>query len=261
MIDLSSKALNALNEMITLQRRLELNAGSYASDEEAELFQYRLGALVVFCGGGVMRPSSVAGLVMATAVPTRDLSSVRSLGYTGALTWVTEDATSRCLLLHVVAFKNMASYSALDRLCYVLSPILSELLLFFWRRIRPSLRPQPSNPFVFVKPSNGRWFDVNGGDRFGALCGERGLQWGTSVRVVRHVVSTAVANATQITMQERNDISAANLHTVAIADRYYVVPDKANRDTNTTNKSRLRGNFTGGLGKSTLTSSSILGLF
>lgn len=251
MIELSSKALSALNELVTLQRRLLLKDSSYASGEEAELFQYRLGALLVFCGGGVMRPSSVAGLVMATAVPSRDLSSIRGLGYAGALTWVMEDVTSRCLLLHVVAFKNMASYSASDRLSYVLSPILSELLLFFWRRVRPSLRPQPSNPFVFVKPSTGRWFDVNGGDRFGALCGERGLQWGTSVRVVRHVVSTAVANATQITVQERNDISAANLHTVAIVDRYYVVPDGINRDANRI-KSRTSGDFSRGLGKSTL---------
>ena len=145
------------------------------TSEEAEVFQYRLGALLVFCGGGVLRPSSVAGLAMSSAAPA-GTASVRALGYTGALSWAIEDSASHCLLMHVVTFKNMASHAVSDRIRYVLSPVVSDLLMFFWRRVRPSLRPLPNNPFVFVKPGDGRWFDVAGGDRFGALCGERGLQ-------------------------------------------------------------------------------------
>lgn len=151
-----------------------------------------------------------------------------------------------CILIHVVTFKNMASYSASERICYVLSPVVSDLLVFFWRRVRPSLRPLPNNPFVFVKPGDGRLFEVARGDRFGALCGKRGLQWGTSVRVVRHVVSTVIANLVNVTPKARADMCAANLHTVAVADRYYVVPNESAASTNR----GLRGEFDSGLGQS-----------
>ncbi len=244
---LSAKALETLREMQALQQRVERDMTYFVTSEEAEVFQYRLGSLLVFCGGGVLRPSSVAGLVLSSASPA-GTTSVRALGYTGALSWAIEDSASHCILMHVVTFKNMASYSASERICYVLSPVVSDLLVFFWRRVRPSLRPLPNNPFVFVKPGDGRWFDVARGDRFGALCGERGLQWDTSVRVVRHVVSTAIANSVDVTPKARADMCAANLHTVAVADRYYVVPNVS--ATSRSDGRGLSGEFDSGLGQS-----------
>jgi hypothetical protein len=108
---LADKALEALGEMQGLLERCERDATYFVTSEEAELFQYRLGALLVFCGGGVLRPSSVAGLVLASN-SADGTASVRALGYTGALTWAIEEAASQCILMHVVTFKNMASYAA-----------------------------------------------------------------------------------------------------------------------------------------------------
>ena len=256
-LGLSDKALETLRALQALQQRCDRDMATFVTSDEAELFQYRLGSLLVFCGGGVLRPSSVAGLVMSSNVAA-SIPSIRALGYMGALAWAIEDSASHCILIHVVTFKNMASYAVSARICYVLSSVVSDLLMFFWRRVRPSLRPLPNNPFVFVKPGDGRWFDVARGDRFGALCGERGLQWGTSVRVVRHVVSTAIADAVDVTPKTRADMCAANLHTVAVADRYYVVPTIS--ATSSSEGRGLSGEFVNGLGKST-TSFSPLYLF
>jgi hypothetical protein len=210
--------------------------------EEAELFQYRLGSLIAFTAGGVLRPSSVSGLVMAR--PDEDMkavvASIRLNGYDGALTYAVDDAASSCIHLNLLAFKNMASYGAKERLCYVLCPVVSELLRFFVRHVRSALKPSLLNRLVFVK-SNGSWFD-SCRDGFGRVCGEKGLLLGTSLRVVRHIVSSAVAGA-GLDEGVRADICAANLHTVAVANRYYVANAQAQA-----RPARL-GDFERGLGQ------------
>ncbi len=239
---LSEKAVTALELLQSMQRQWS----GTVSLVEAERFQYRLGALILFTAGGVLRPSSVSGLVMAG--PGEDMKSVvdsiRLNGYDGALTYATNDVSCPCILLNLLAFKNMASYGAEERLCYVLCPVVSELLRFFVRHIRSALNPSPLNRLAFVK-SNGSWFD-SCRDGFGRVCGEKGLLLGTSVRVVRHIVSSAVARA-GLDEGVRADICAANLHTVAVADRYYVLNarDQAARPSR-------GGHFERGLGQSML---------
>lgn len=75
---LSAKALEALQEVQAFQQRCKRNLGYFLTSDEAEIFQYRLGSLLVFCGG-----ASVAGLVMASD-SRRGTDSVRALGYTGS---------------------------------------------------------------------------------------------------------------------------------------------------------------------------------
>ncbi len=220
MLALSEKAVAALETLHLMQRKW--SASTAPSRVEAERFQSRLGALILFTAGGVLRPSSVSGLVMAG--PGEDMKSVvdsiRLNGYDGALTYATDDANSPCILLDLLAFKNMASYGAAKRLCYVLCPVVSELLRFYLRHLRSALKPSPLNRLAFVK-AGGTGFD-SCRDGFGRVCGEQGLLLGTSVRVVRHIISSAVARA-GLDEGVRADICAANLHTVGVADRYYVL--------------------------------------
>ena len=124
--------------------------------------------------------------------------------------------------------------------------MVSDLLRCFWQRLRPLLSPRATNPFVFVNPRNGLWFD-SCRDKFGSLCGVQGLAIGASIRVIRHVVSTAVAQA-NVSAAERADLCAANLHTVAVADRYYV----ASKSGGSAFGPSMSGDFLRGLGQSTL---------
>jgi hypothetical protein len=242
---LSGKAIVALLHLQALAREVEL-CGRVATREEAELFQYRLGALIAFCGGGVLRPSSVSGLALADHTT---IAEIRASGYTGPLTMVSEDPGSKCFVLRIVTFKNMASYAPSERLSYVLSPLVSDLLSCFWRRLRPLLNPKAPNALVFVNPRNGLWFD-SCRDKFGSLCGVQGLAIGASIRVIRHVVSTAVAQA-NVSAGERADMCAANLHTVAVADRYYV----AFPNGGSASGPSMVGDFLRGLGQSTYSTS------
>jgi len=237
---LSAKAIAALHELQEMKRQWTL------SRLEAERFQYRLGALIVCSAGGVLRPSSVSGLVMASLGEDMKaaVDSIRRGGYSGSLTYATDDGASSCILLNLLAFKNMASHDAAERLCYVLCPVVSDLLRFFHWHARPLLsNPLAGHRMTFVKP-DGSWFDSSR-DGFGRLCGEQGLVLGTSVRVVRHIISSAVVRA-GLAKEVRADICAANLHTVAVADRYYVVDaGQAGRSV----ESAAGGDFERGLGK------------
>lgn len=84
---------------------------------------------------------------------------------------------------------------------------------------------------------------------FGRVCGEQGLLLGTSVR---HIVSTAVAHS-GLDDAARADICAANLHTVAVANRFYV---KNAQDLHRTARAGRAGDFERGLGQSASLSSS-----
>lgn len=77
-----------------------------------------------------------------------------------------------------------------------------------------------------------------------------------SVRVIRHIVSTAVAQS-NASAAERADMCAANLHSVAVADRYSVVSrgDGDNHDDGAGGGEAVspgRGDSMRGLGQSAL---------
>ncbi len=226
------------------------NGGEVAMTlEEAGAFQLGLGGLLAITSGGVLRPSSVSGLVLVSAMDQArsTVSSVRQLGYEGALTLGIFDSSANVYTLHMLSFKNAGAYGAGDKLRYVVPPRVSALLSFFMAAVRPLLRPSDGHPFVFVKTNGGdagRWFQSSR-DGFGRLCGVNGLAVGVSIRIVRHIVSTAAVTQ-QLSLQERADIAAANLHTLDVVDRYYVAPTASAGVAH--DNSTVVGNFNRGLG-------------
>lgn len=116
------------------------------------------------------------------------VAAIRSSGYEGPLTHVSENPDSDTIVLHLLAFKNLAAREGAQRQVggfrYALPPVISRLLRFFTRTLRPLLQPTDEHPFVFVQPvgrDKGGPFNAKK-DGFGALCGyERGLNLGTSV--------------------------------------------------------------------------------
>ncbi len=125
------------------------------------------------------------------------VATIRAMGYEGPLTLAVMHAASQCYVLHLLAYKNMASrlemQQAIGGIRYVLCRPVSALLQFFVRTLRPLLEPKEKQPLVFVQvvgERRGACFDANK-DGFGRYCGQpNGLNIGTSVRTVRHVVTT-----------------------------------------------------------------------
>jgi hypothetical protein len=92
----------------------------------------------------------------------------------------------------------------------------------------------------------GGWFESSR-DGFGRLCGLSGLHLGVSIQVIRHIVSTAAVHQ-NIPSEDRADLEAANLHTLEVAERYYVSPLVA---SSAAVGSADAGRFARGLGKRT----------
>jgi hypothetical protein len=123
--------------------------------------------------------------------------AIRTMGYEGPLTMAVMHSASQCYVLHLLAYKNMASHldeqQALGGIRYVLCRPVSALLQFFVHSLRPLLAPKEHHPFVFVQvvgERRGSWLDAKR-DGFGRYCGQpNGLNIATSVRTLRHVVTT-----------------------------------------------------------------------
>ena len=123
--------------------------------------------------------------------------AIRTRGYNGPLSVAIMHALSQCYVLRLLAFKNMqagvAAQQAIGGYRYVLCRPVSALLHFFHHTLRPILEPKDDHPFVFVQvvgQNRGNHYDAKR-DGFGRYCGQpNGLNLGTSVRTVRHVVST-----------------------------------------------------------------------
>lgn len=126
------------------------------------------------------------------------VTALRGAGYDGPLTLATFHAPSQCYVLRLLAFKNMRAQGdvqqALGGFRCVLSRPVSTLLRFFDEVLRPLLvREEDEHPFVFIQvlgQRRGQWFDARRDD-FGRYCGEsQGLNLKTSVRTLRHVITT-----------------------------------------------------------------------
>jgi len=125
------------------------------------------------------------------------VGAVRARGYDGPISAAIMHAASQCYVLHLLAFKNMqanaAEQQAIGGHRYVLCRPVSALLLFFQQKLRPILQPKDEHPFAFVQVvghNRGSYYDAKR-DGFGRYCGQpNGLNLGTSIRTVRHIVST-----------------------------------------------------------------------
>ncbi len=132
----------------------------------------------------------------AIAMKTRTVA-IRTSGYDGPISVAIMHAVSQCYIARLLAFKNMqasvAAQQAIGGYRYVLCRPVSALLHFFQYSLRPILEPKDDQPFVFVQvvgQNRGSYYDAKR-DGFGRYCGQpNGLNLGTSVRTVRHVVST-----------------------------------------------------------------------
>lgn len=147
----------------------------------------------------IRRNSHSAFLEAAARTLSEQVEAIRSAGYEGPLTGGrSADDGSKCLVLQLLAFKNLAAREIVQRRIrgfrYVLVPeSVSGLVVFFADSLRPLLQPNANNPFLFVQ-TRGRdrqsWFDSTK-HGFGHLCGHKeGLNIGTSIRTIRHIVST-----------------------------------------------------------------------
>ncbi len=247
--------MEGLTRLQALRHDLE-NASRPPSRQEAEEFQFVLGALICFTAGGVLRPSSVSGLfVLQTSEDgATQVASIRAAGYAnGALTMAIYHELSSTYILRLIAFKNQGAYLPNERLEFVLAKPVSSLLNFFVHVVRSHLSPLPSNTFAFVKHTDSRagsWFESSR-DGFGRLCGgDGGLDLGVSVQVIRHLVSTE-AMRQRLTPLDRADIEAANLHSLEVADRYYVSPVVRADEEGASSRHQGTGRLLRGLGKGT----------
>jgi hypothetical protein len=203
------------------------------------------------------------------------VAAIRSAGYEGPLTMgATALASGDVLVLHLIAFKNLRAreeeQQRLGGYRYVLPPVVSRLVGFFAQHLRPLLAPKAANPFLFVQTKGrdkGGWMNAKR-DAFGALCGsEHGLGLGTSIRSVRHIVSTEAVRSEahalgaarvclscccrqQCSARERADIAAANLHSLAVVDRHYVDPAAWSDVSAQPAAAAAEGDFLRGLGRS-----------
>lgn len=73
LLALSAKAIKALSFLNALVEEV-INCGSLPRQEDAEAYQPKLGALIAFTGGGVLRPGSVSGLFVGTHHVAPDIS-------------------------------------------------------------------------------------------------------------------------------------------------------------------------------------------
>lgn len=223
----SERAVQLLQELEQVQADVE--RGRTMTRRDAEWFQPKLAALVSFTGGGVLRPGSVSGLFLEQrGVALQDqVAEIRAAGYEGPLTLALVQGD--CLVLRLVAFKNQGAREDEQRRLggyrYVLPPGVSRLVLFFSQQLRAFLEPRASNAFLFVQTrgrDKGSWFNAKK-DAFGHQCGhEHGLNVGTSIRMIRHAVSTEAVQR-GLSEVKRADMAAANLHSLAVAGRYYVL--------------------------------------
>jgi len=154
---LSEKALIALAHLEKVAH--EISSGAITPTRQvAEDFQPKLGALIAFTGGGVLRPGSVSSLFLRTiswslvlvmnlylildleregSNPKVTVDEIRSSGYLGPLSMVTWHKASNCFTVSLLAYKNMAAHAhdeAPPR--YVISAPVSRLLLFFASTLR-----------------------------------------------------------------------------------------------------------------------------
>lgn len=125
------------------------------------------------------------------------VATIRESGCEGPLTMAIHHEDSGCFILHLLAFKNSRFREEQQRhnggFRYVLPPPVSRLFRFFAIALRPLLQPCPTNRMLFVQTTGrGKGGPFNAQrDAFGHLCGtERGLHIGTSIRSIRHIVST-----------------------------------------------------------------------
>lgn len=197
------------------------------------------------------------------------VQAIRSSGYDGPLSMVVSDATSACSVVHLIAFKNLRAREEVQRRIggfrYVLCRAVSALIRFFDQTLRPLLEPKESNKLLFVQVTGrdkGSWVDAKK-DGFGDSCGHaKGLDLGTSIRSIRHIVSTEAVRCDLILLpsvclhnricrmnipsEDRADICEANLHTMSVADKHYVHPLVA---AVAPAQHPSRGDFIRGLGK------------
>lgn len=207
---LAERAIAVLDELQSFVR-----GPQQATRQNAEWFQPKLAALVAFTGGGVLRPGSISGLFLCAFIVLRrvlaefhlvgaasssiedQVQVIRSSGYDGPLSMVVSDATSACSVVHLIAFKNLRARAEVQRRIggfrYVLCRAVSALIRFFDQTLRPLLEPKESNKLLFVQVTGrdkGSWVDAKK-DGFGYSCGHaKGLDLGTSIRSIRHIVST-----------------------------------------------------------------------
>lgn len=134
------------------------------------------------------------------------VSIIRGTCYEGPLTMAIDHEDSGSFILHLLAFKNSRFREEQQRhnggLRYVLPPPVSRLLRFFATALRPLLQPFSTNRMLFVQTTgHGKAGPFNAQrDAFGHLCGtERGLGLGTSIRSIRHIVSTEAVRSNLIT--------------------------------------------------------------
>ena len=130
-------------------------------------------------------------------------AAIRGRGYEGPLSMAFMHPVSQCYVIRLLAFKNMqsqvAAQQAIGGFRYVLCRPVSALLHYFYYTLRPILGPKDEHPFVFVQvvgQDRGSYYDAKK-DGFGRYCGQpNGLNLGTSIRTVRHVVTTEAVRYT-----------------------------------------------------------------
>jgi hypothetical protein len=130
-------------------------------------------------------------------------AAIRSGGYDGPLSMAVMHSASQSFVIRLLAFKNMqsqvAAQQAIGGFRYVLCRPVSALLHYFYNTLRPILEPKEENPLVFVQvigQDRGSYYDAKK-DGFGRYCGQpNGLNLGTSIRTIRHVVTTEAVRYT-----------------------------------------------------------------